>query len=112
MGTVPNWKKLRTSADAGSTVTRGLQFDFVRLRAPAFFSYARQDAIPPAGLAYLRDERGLRYGAKNGPRHFSWFPTVVGDYFQKRREGQLPPSATDVEFSQEQFDSMTDAIEI
>jgi hypothetical protein len=37
-------------------------------------------------LAFLREERGLKSGTKNGPRHFSWFPTVVGDYFSQRRE--------------------------
>ena len=63
-------------------------------------------------IAYLRDERGLKYGARSGPRHFSWFPTVVGDYFQKRRERQNPPSVLDMDFSQAEFDSMTDAIEL
>src|SRR5260370_9850139 len=63
-------------------------------------------------LCYLREERGLKPGTRNGPRHFSWFPVVVDEYFQRQRERQLPPSATDVQFSQAQFDSMTAAIEI
>jgi hypothetical protein len=66
-------------------------------------------------LSYLRDERGLKPGTRSGPRHFSWFPTVVGDYFLRQRERQRssnPPSVPDVDFSQAQFDSMMDAIEI
>jgi hypothetical protein len=38
-----------------------------------------------ACLAYLYDERNLRPGKRNGPRHFSWFVTVVGDYFRQKR---------------------------
>ncbi len=45
------------------------------------------------------------------PRHFSWFPFVVDEYFQRQLERQLPPRATDVQFIQDQFDSMTAAIE-
>ena len=66
-------------------------------------------------LCYLRDERGLRPGTRNGPRHFSWFPTVVGEYFRKQRERRHsgdPIGVPDVNFSQAQFQSMTDAIEI
>jgi hypothetical protein len=66
-------------------------------------------------LSYLRDERGLKPGTRSGPRHFSWFPTVVGDYFRQRRERQQaadPAPAADVGLSQAQFDAMTDAIEI
>ncbi len=39
-------------------------------------------------LRYYREERGLRPGTKNGPRHFTWFPTAVGDYFRQRRKRQ------------------------
>lgn len=66
-------------------------------------------------LSYLRDERGLKPGTRSGPRHFSWFPTVVGDYFRQRGERQQaadPATAPDVGFSQARFDAMTDAIEI
>ena len=65
-------------------------------------------------LFYLRDERGLEPGTRNGPRHFSWFPTVVGEYFQRLRERQqaADPGAPDRDFSRAQFESMTDAIEI
>lgn len=37
-------------------------------------------------LGYLREERGLLPGTRNGPRHFSWFTTVVGDYFSKKHQ--------------------------
>jgi DNA-binding transcriptional regulator YhcF (GntR family) len=37
-------------------------------------------------LRYLREERGLLPGTRNGPRHFSWFPTVVSDYFSKKHQ--------------------------
>lgn len=36
-------------------------------------------------LSYLYNERKLRPGTRNGPRHFSWFVTVVGDYFRQKR---------------------------
>lgn len=39
-----------------------------------------------AALRYLQRERGLLPGTRNGPRHWSWFPTVVGDYFSRKRE--------------------------
>lgn len=44
-------------------------------------------------LRYLREERGLRPGTRNGPRHFAWFRTVVGDYFAQKTERRLPPAA-------------------
>lgn len=37
-------------------------------------------------LAYLWNERGLRPGRKNGPETWSWFQTVVMDYFAHNRE--------------------------
>jgi hypothetical protein len=42
-----------------------------------------------ACLRCLREERGLRPGAKNGPRHFNWFKTVVADYFAQKRDRDL-----------------------
>jgi hypothetical protein len=36
-------------------------------------------------LHYLRHERGLQAGYGNGPRHWAWFPEVVGDYFEQHR---------------------------
>lgn len=66
-------------------------------------------------LAYLREERGLKPGTKTGPRQFSWFPTVVWDYFQRQRARGLlaaPASTLACNLSQEEFDSMTSAIEI
>jgi hypothetical protein len=66
-------------------------------------------------LSYLRDERGLKPRTRNGPRHFSWFPTVVGDYFRQQWERQQsadPTGVPGVGFSQARFDSMTEPIEI
>ena len=65
-------------------------------------------------LRYLRQERGLRPGTKRGPRHFSWFKTVVADYFAQKRDqefvagnaGGHPPT-----LSSEEFDLMTGALE-
>jgi uncharacterized protein YdaU (DUF1376 family) len=39
-----------------------------------------------ACLEYLREVRGLKPGTKHGPRHWSWFRTVVQDYFARKRE--------------------------
>jgi hypothetical protein len=72
-------------------------------------------------LVYLYNERGLRPGTRNGPRTFSWFPTVVGDYFRRKREREevADPIGYDAwsernetRLSKAQFNSMTDAIEI
>ena len=69
-------------------------------------------------LRYLRDERGLKPGGRSGPRHFSWFPTVVGDYFRQKRERQAaanPTASSDSSsgrLSETVFNSMTEAIEI
>ena len=73
-------------------------------------------------LAYLRHERGLKAGARSGPRHFSWFPTVVGDYFRQKRERQAianPASSSGISgkdwsdgLSEAVFNSMTEATEI
>lgn len=72
-------------------------------------------------LRHLREERGLLPGTRNGPRHFSWFPTVIGDYFSKklaRSQGADPPSSSyrlggqQNGLSPSVFDSMTEAIEI
>jgi len=41
-----------------------------------------------ACLRYHYNERGLRPGTENGPRHFSWFPTVVQDYFDRKNARQ------------------------
>ena len=50
--------------------------------------WASEDEVI-ACLGYLREERGLRPGAKNGPRHLSWFKTVVADYFAQKRDREL-----------------------
>jgi len=63
-------------------------------------------------LSYLREGTGLKPGTKSGPRHFFWFPIVGGASFQRKRERRFPPSAVDALFTQAQFDSMTEAIEI
>jgi hypothetical protein len=66
-------------------------------------------------LKYLRNERGLRPGTKNGPRTFRWFATTVGEHFYRNRANELvyaddpakrPPISKDV------FDELTGAIEI
>jgi len=38
-----------------------------------------------ACLTYLRNERGLCPGTKNGPQTWNWFQTVVSDYFNSKR---------------------------
>jgi hypothetical protein len=72
-------------------------------------------------LAYLYNERGLRPGTRNGPRTFSWFLTVVGDYFKRKRDREdvAEPigyhawaDRNETRLSKAQFDSMTGAIEI
>jgi hypothetical protein len=71
-------------------------------------------------LEYLLTERGLRPSTRYGPRHFSWFKTVVAEYFQQKcnREMVFAPANVDWAqrngsgFSQQEFDSMTDAIEV
>ena len=69
-------------------------------------------------LRHLKEERGLRPGTKYGPRHFSWFKTVVADYFQKKSFREMvftPPNPDDhrsgAGLSKAEFDFMTDAIE-
>ena len=37
-------------------------------------------------LRYLYEERGLRPGTKNGPRHYKWFVSVIEDHFTKREQ--------------------------
>ena len=72
-------------------------------------------------LRYLYNERGLRPGTKHGPRHFSWFKTVVADYFLQRRDREFvanpPLSSTGKDcgragLSQADFDAMTAAFQI
>jgi hypothetical protein len=69
-----------------------------------------------ACLGYLYDERGLKPGTRGGPRSFSWFPTVVGDYFRQKRERQeAARPATSNRFTgsllpESDFDAMTEAI--
>lgn len=65
-------------------------------------------------LRYLSEERGLRPGTKCGPRQFSWFKTVVADYFmQKRYRGFVTGNSGDspAGLAAEQFDTMTGALE-
>jgi len=62
-------------------------------------------------LTYLREERRLLPGTRTGPRTFSWFPTVVGDYFGKRRarDGILDPPASQLPMDAREFDRMSEA---
>jgi hypothetical protein len=48
-------------------------------------------------LKHLYEDRGLRPGTRHGPRHWAWFPTVVGDYFSKQsaREESANPCGYD-----------------
>ncbi len=69
-----------------------------------------------ACLRYLYHERGLRPGRRNGPRRFSWFRTVVGNYFREKRERQ-PPSPAPVDgdqhrLSEDRFTAMTAPLEV
>ena len=65
-------------------------------------------------------ERRLAPGSKNGPRHFTWFKTVVADYFQKKRDREMVTNPSNIGQDQgkvdgltkEQFDSMTEALEL
>jgi hypothetical protein len=41
-------------------------------------------------LRYLYNDRRLRPGSRHGPRHFSWFKTVVRDYFQQKWDRSNP----------------------
>jgi hypothetical protein len=66
-------------------------------------------------LAYLRDERGLKPGTSTGPRSFAWFQTVVGEYFQRKRDRERaagPIVISPPRMSGAEFDRMTQAIEI
>jgi len=66
-------------------------------------------------LRYLSEERGLRPGTRHGPRHFSWFRTVVGDYFRQTLDRQYPPAAETQGpggLSRAAFEAMTQPIEI
>ena len=71
-------------------------------------------------LRYLKDERGLRPGTRHGPRHFSWFKTVVADHFRQQRNRETVYAPPDVDWdrrngpglSDSEFDSMTEAIEM
>jgi hypothetical protein len=71
-----------------------------------------------ACLCYLREERGLRPGTKRGPRHFSWFKTVIADYFSQKRDRDLvtgnganPAGKNPYMLSAEEFESMTGTLE-
>jgi len=43
-------------------------------------------------LWYLYDQRGLRPGTKHGPHYWSWFKTVVHDYFRQWRDREAVAS--------------------
>lgn len=66
-------------------------------------------------LRYLRQERGLVPGSKNGPKHFSWFKTVVADYFAQKCDRDLVtgngpcPGNAAVCLSSEQFETVMGA---
>jgi hypothetical protein len=67
-------------------------------------------------LRYLLAERGLRSGTKNGPRHFSWFKTVVTDYFSQKCDREFVTGNSGVAsvagaLPREVFQSMTEVLE-
>jgi Helix-turn-helix domain len=63
-------------------------------------------------LRYLREERGLRPGTRNAPRHWAWFKTAVADYFTQQRErGFMAVPANPSTLSAEEFAAMTGALE-
>jgi hypothetical protein len=69
-----------------------------------------------ACLRYLREERGLRPGTKRGPRHFSWFKTVVADHFAQKRDRELVTgtgslAAVAGTLPRELFQSITEVLE-
>jgi hypothetical protein len=67
-------------------------------------------------LRYLYEERGLRPGTRNGPRHYSWFQPVIAEYFQNKRDRRLPAPAETAGYgnhgglSQSDFDAMTEVL--
>jgi uncharacterized protein YdaU (DUF1376 family) len=72
-------------------------------------------------LKYLYEGRGLRPGTRSGPRYWSWFPITVADHFAKMRQREEAANPcgyhegmdrNDYRLEKEQFDKMTDAIEI
>jgi hypothetical protein len=65
-------------------------------------------------LRYLREERGPRPGSKRGPRHFSWFKTVVMDYSSQRLDREFVTGnawGPSIGLSREEFDPMTEVLE-
>jgi hypothetical protein len=74
-----------------------------------------------ACLEYLYGVRGLKPGIKNGPRHWSWFKTVVQDYFTRKREREENANPcghaawagrNEARSDRETFDRMVEAIEL
>ena len=70
-------------------------------------------------LEHLRYECGFKPGTRSGPRHFSWFPTVVGDHFSRervRRESANPMRGCEARdqsaarLNDEEFNELTAAI--
>jgi hypothetical protein len=70
-------------------------------------------------LRHLKSRRRLLPGTRHGPRSFSWFKTVVADYFQQKSHQRAVYASTTVEWnlrngkglSKQEFDYMTDAID-
>jgi hypothetical protein len=74
-----------------------------------------------ACLRYLYEERGLKPGTRNGPRHWSWFPVTVADNIERWRQWEEAASPdgyhewearNEYRLSKTEFDGMTEAIEI
>lgn len=75
----PDLKKMLTQYMQGQVPTDRLVVDVVEAAGgePAGYIY---DA-----LLYLHNERGLRYGTDSGPQSWAWFPTMIADFFRKKR---------------------------
>jgi hypothetical protein len=74
-----------------------------------------------ACLRHFYNDRGLRPGTRNGPRHWSWFKTTVADYFDKKRDREQAANPSgfhewedrnEYRLSKAQFNAMTEAIEV
>ena len=109
---MPTNRKNHDSPSAGHAVcpSRIKQYPLLRKTLLQCFSEPEQEDIYPSDrtvvdvmdvaggateeevvvcLQYLYNERGLRCGTRNGPRHWAWFKTVVADYFSQKRDREF-----------------------
>jgi len=88
-------------------------------RRPCRSSLGRIVAATPGGTGAEAVEaiqeairRGYGAGSKHGPRSVSWFVSVVRNYWEDRGRRALPPAAPNAEMGTDEFNRMTNAIEI